>query len=63
MKRKNRERDETMAKIEGNLIARAVLKAFKKSWNNPVEREIIEARMKRKSIENQTISLEEADKP
>ncbi len=59
----NRERDETMAKIEGNLIARAVIRAFKKSWNNPAERAIIEARMERDRLEKQASVHEDSDTP
>lgn len=44
------ERNAAMAEIESNLIARAVLRAFKKSWNDPAERSIIKARMERDRI-------------
>lgn len=59
----NRERDETMAKIEGNLIARAVIRAFKNSWNNPAERAIIEARMERDRLERQASANDDSDTP
>lgn len=46
------ERSEIMAEIESHLIARAVLRAFKRSWNDPKERAIIEARIERDREEN-----------
>lgn len=45
------ERDPVMAEIKGHNIARAVLRAFKRSWNNPEERAIVEARMERDRAE------------
>jgi hypothetical protein len=55
----NNERNIAMAEIESSMIARAVLRAFKKSWNDPAERPIIEARMERDRIAKQNRKEEE----
>lgn len=44
-------RDAAMAEIQAHNIARAVLRAFKRSWNDPEQRKIIEARMERDRAE------------